>query len=165
MIRVHPGMLRLVGLYCAFTHFCMGRKETEDRHYGGEREKRFTGQLSKMCSFHPPHSQHESNQEGGDDTSARTEKRSVSSRMLQVVLYSQEGPITSGLTQQGRGRKPDQPAGFRRRSPSALDDCLKGKQTFEQRAKENEGPAEIHCCSDRYSNETRSYCSSATCLN
>lgn len=29
MIRVHPGMLRLVGLYCAFTDFCMGRKETE----------------------------------------------------------------------------------------------------------------------------------------
>lgn len=29
MIRDHPGMLRLVGLYCAFTDFCMGRKETE----------------------------------------------------------------------------------------------------------------------------------------
>lgn len=29
MIRDHPGMLRLVGLYCARTDFCMGRKETE----------------------------------------------------------------------------------------------------------------------------------------
>lgn len=29
MIRDHPGMLRLVGLYCVLTDFCMGRKETE----------------------------------------------------------------------------------------------------------------------------------------
>lgn len=29
MIRDHPGMLRLVGLYCVPTDFCMGRKESE----------------------------------------------------------------------------------------------------------------------------------------
>lgn len=29
MIRDDPGMLRLLGLDCTLTHFCMGRKETE----------------------------------------------------------------------------------------------------------------------------------------
>lgn len=52
MIREHPGMLRLVGLYCALTDFCMGRKETERVDIMWEKEKCFAGQLSKKYPIH-----------------------------------------------------------------------------------------------------------------
>ena len=42
MIRDHPGMLRLVGLYCAHTDFCMGRKETERGWY-------YVGRRKMLC--------------------------------------------------------------------------------------------------------------------
>lgn len=114
-------------LLCIYTFLYGAERDRGQTLWGGKGKTLHWATKQNVFVSPPPHSQRESNQEGGDDTSARTEKRSVSSRMLQVVLYSQEGPITSGLTQQGRGRKPDQPAGFRRRSPSALDDCFKRK--------------------------------------
>lgn len=52
MIRDHPGMLRLVGLYCVPTDFCMGRKESERMDIMWEEEKCFAGQLSKKCLIH-----------------------------------------------------------------------------------------------------------------
>lgn len=45
-------MLRLVGLYCALTDFCMGRKETERMDIMWEKEKCFAGQLSKKYPIH-----------------------------------------------------------------------------------------------------------------
>lgn len=42
MIRDHPGMLRLVGLYCVHTDFCMGRKETERGWY-------YVGRRKMLC--------------------------------------------------------------------------------------------------------------------
>lgn len=48
MIRDHPGMLRLVGLYCALTDFCMGAERDRERmDIMREKEKCFAGQLSK----------------------------------------------------------------------------------------------------------------------
>lgn len=42
MIWDHPGMLRLVGLYCVHTDFCMGRKETERGWY-------YVGRRKMLC--------------------------------------------------------------------------------------------------------------------
>lgn len=59
MIRDHPGMLRLVRLYCALSDFCMGRKETErgwilcGKKKNALLVKRCTKQKVSDSLFHP----------------------------------------------------------------------------------------------------------------
>lgn len=95
MIRDHPGMLRLVGLYCALYRFLYGggKRQRED-DIMWEKEKCFAGQLSKKCPIHyfPPF---------------RAQRRSQERRVTAAVWVKPAGqwPLSRGHCGKGEGEE------------------------------------------------------------